>query len=297
MEKDTARKKCTVPKGNVNARKRAATRKKLEKDITSEEALLELNLMSDFLFSAVMEDKEACEYLISKLLGKKVMVVDNKTQFSIRSIDKHSIVYDILVRDENGVLYDVEINTDDGGDHEKRVRYYISSIDQYFLNKGAEYKELPELYLLYITKKDPFKLNKNHYEVVQSIKGTRTKYNNGVHIHYFNLEAKDPKNPELTELLEYFEHSDLNDMRFGALSKAVNFHKDIKKGGKKMCKVIEDYAWQQAQKYGEEQRSKGKLEEKLEIIKEMLNDGMALEKALKYAKLDARTYEKYKAEQ
>lgn len=44
-----------------------------------------------------------------------------------------------------------------------------------------------------------------------------------------------------------------------------------------MCKIILDYV----------------IEDKIEAVKDMLADGIPLEKALKYEKLDRETYENY----
>ncbi len=257
----------------------------------------DLNLMDDILCSAVMEHRDACEYLISALLGRKITLVEHKTQFSIRNIEKHSIVIDVLVKDEDGKLYDVEVNTGEGGFHERRLRYYNAAIDWSYLDKGKQYSELPELYLLYITTEDPFRLNKNHYEVVQSLKGLDVEYSDGVHIHYFNTKVKDDKNQELTELLEYLADSDPRNTEFGALSKTVNYYKVRKEGVEIMCKKVEDYAKKYAKEYGAEQRNEGLIEGKLEMVKNMIDLGYKKSEALKCAGLDDKTYNKYLAKQ
>lgn len=271
-----------------------------------------LNLMDDIFCSAVLEHKDACEYLISALLGKKITLLEYKTQYSIRNIVNHSIVADVLVKDEDSNLYDVEVNTGDGGFHERRLRYYNAAIDWSYLDKGKKYQELPDLYMLYITTEDPFKdlgLNKNHYEVVQSLKGTDAGYSDGVHIHYFNTQVKDDDNRELTELLDYMANTKADSDKFGALSDRVSYYKIQRKGVESMCKIVEEYAVEYAKRYAEkyaanyaaEQRKEGEIEgrreTKLELVEMMINDGFSLEKALRYAKLDRQTYEKYLKEQ
>ena len=67
----------------------------------------QFNLMDDTFFSVVMEHNDAAEYLLTQLLGKPVKVVENKTQYSIRNVESHSIVLDTLVEDEDHNLYDV----------------------------------------------------------------------------------------------------------------------------------------------------------------------------------------------
>ena len=286
--------------------------KKPRKRRSEEEIIVsELNLMDDFLFSAVMEHKEACEFLISALLGIKVTVLEQKTQFSIRNIENHSIIYDVLVKDIYGKLYDVEINTGSGGCPEKRVRYYTSAIDWAFFDKGGDYKDIPEMYLLYITEEDPFKFGSNHYEVEQSLgkysrnRKSKKKYDNGVHVHYFNLEVKDKDNRELTALLQYLGKSDPNNTKFGALSEKVYYYKVHEEGVRYMCKQLEEYVIKERNK-GEikgraeglaEGKAEGKLESKIEMVTNMLNLGYKKSEALKCAGIDAKTYNKYLAKQ
>ena len=121
--------------------------------------------MDDIFFSVVMRDKDACEYLLSKLLGKQIRVIENKTQYSLRNIENHSVILDAHIEDEEHKLYNVEVQLEDNDDLGRRMRYYQSALDWSYLEKGAEYSSLPEMYMIFITKFDPFKRNKNHYEV------------------------------------------------------------------------------------------------------------------------------------
>lgn len=52
-----------------------------------------------------------------------------------------------------------------------------------------------------------------------------------------------------------------------------------------MCKLVEDYA--------KEREELGKINGKVETVKNMLKDNVPLETALKYAKIDKETFEKY----
>lgn len=98
-------------------------------------------------------------------------------------------------------LYNVEVNTYDDDDHAKRIRFYSSMIDSSSLNAGKPYRDLTDLYMIYISTKDPFadendkeRKLKNHYEIKQYVDGLNIPYDNGLHIHYFNTEVKDDDN-------------------------------------------------------------------------------------------------------
>ncbi len=250
----------------------------------------QFNLMDDTFFSVVMEHNDAAEYLLTHLLGKKVRIIENKTQYSIRNIENHSIVLDALIEDEEHNIYDVEVQIGDKKNHERRIRYYRTAIDWSYLEKGKDYSELPELYMIFISDFDPFQMSKVHYEIAQYIEGTDRKYDSGVHIHYFNTKVND--GTFVAEILQYMKHSDPKNDRFGALSKQVNYHK-VQGGMGDMCKAVEEYAKEYAKKYAKEMEEKGKIEGKIETVKNMLKDGLSIDKALKYADIDRLTYDKY----
>ncbi len=242
--------------------------------------------VDDTFFSVIMEHNDAAEYLLTQLLGKPIKVIENKTQYSIRNAESHSIVLDALVKDEDNNIYDVEVQVGDKKNHERRIRYYRTAIDWSYLEKGKDYSELPELYMIFISDFDPFEMNKVHYELVTHIKGTEREYNNGVHIHYFNTKVKD--GTFLSELMQYLANSDPNRNQFGALSKQVNYHKVQNEEVDYMCKAVEEYA---ARK-----KKEGMIEKQIRTIKNMLKDNVPLELALKYTELDKATYEKYSKE-
>ncbi len=261
----------------------------------------QFNLMDDTFCSVVLEDKAACEYLLTALLGKPIKVIENKTQYSIRNLENHSIVLDALVEDEEHNLYDVEIQTEDEKNCERRMRYYCTAIDWSYLEKGKKYSELPELYMIFISNFDPFEENKNYYEIKQYVGNSNRPYCDGIHRLYFNTAVKDDS--ELSKLLQYLRKSDAGNTDFGALSQAVNYYKIRNEGVDNMCKAVEDYARELAKDYEKklakeyaEERAKlarENIENAVKNVKMMLDDGVSIEKALKYANIDLQTYEKY----
>lgn len=279
------------------------------------ELVSQFNLMDDIFFSVVLEDNAACEYLLTALLGKRVKVLENKTQYSIRNIENHSIVLDAFVEDEDHNLYDVEIQVSDNKDHARRIRYYRTAIDWSCLEKNKKYVALPELYMIFISDFDPFDLGEIHYEIEQRIKGFDKPYSDGVHILYYNTAADDD-GTDLAKLMQYLKKSDAGCEKFGALSRQVNYHKVINEGVDGMCKAVEEYAKKYYKEDIEAQKLKSKLEGKLEgrlegkiegklegerentvkIVRGMLEKNIPFETALEYVGIDKQTYEKYVSE-
>lgn len=247
----------------------------------------QFNLMDDTFFAVVMENNDAAEYLLSHLLNKKVKVIENKTQYSIRNAEGHSIVLDALVTDEDNKLYNVEIQVGSRNNHERRIRYYHAAIDWSFLSKGKDYSKLPDLYMIFISEFDPFKKNKVHYKIKHYVEDADLEYDNGIYIHYFNTAVTD--GTFLSELMQYLKLSDPNNNKFGALSKQVNNCKTVNEEVDTMCKAVEEYAERRAI----ERENLGKIMAKVETIDNLINENIPLETALKCANLDKETYEKY----
>lgn len=239
----------------------------------------QFNLMDDNFFSVVMKNKAACEYVLTVLLGKPIKVLENRTQYVIRNLPAHSAELDALVEDDEGHIYDVEIQVENNDDHPKRVRFYQAAIDWSMLEKGRKYQDLPDLYLLFISKFDMWKQGKTKYEIRRTINNTSDVADNGVHEIYYNTVSDEDS--QLTEMLHYFNNSDADDRRFGALSDAVNQQKRTKQGVDSMCKAVEEYARER------------EIIGKVKTVQNLLKMNMTLEDALKAAELDEKTYAEY----
>lgn len=120
----------------------------------------------------------------------------------------------------------------------------------------------------------------------------------------------------MSRLLRYLLDSREGCTEFGALSDAVNNHKTNYEEVEYMSSTFEEYMNKSRAEGVIEGMAKGKLEGlsegiakgkleglsegvakgKLEIVKSMVDDGISLDKALKYAKLDRKTYEAYLAD-
>lgn len=103
----------------------------------------------------------ACQEVVRILLDKPEFVLKEvKAQYSIRNVENHSVVLDILAEDVKRLLVNMEMQVRDDMDHQKRVRYYQASIDVSCLEKGVPYGEISDIYVIYITEKDFLKLEK-----------------------------------------------------------------------------------------------------------------------------------------
>ena len=248
------------------------------------------NLMHDNFFAVVMQHKEAIEVVLRILLQKKTLKVKEvRIQYAMRNIVGHSATLDVLAEDDTGKLYNVEVQVKNDDNYQKRVRYYQANMDISFLNKGKHYKELPELYLIFISTFDIFGKNEVCYEIQRVLKGHNEAVENGVHELYFNTKAKD--DTEISKLLQYFKRTNAGNEDFGALSNTVNYYKDTEEGVSHMCDEVKKYGDERAAEAEERGKALGKASERVQMITTVMkNTNSSLEQALQ---MTGTTMEEY----
>lgn len=227
----------------------------------------QFQLTSDIFFSKVMEDTRACQELVQILTGKDLVIKNVKTQYSIRNMENHSLVLDVLAEDERGRLVNVEIHPQEDEDHVRRSRYHLSSIDISFLEKGTSFDLIPEVYLIYITEKDFIGNNKGIYEIDRLVRGSDIILDNGVHELYVNLRGETDRK-EQKELLRYMVRSEsgYETEVFPNLARRVNLLKEEKEGIEIMCDIMEKERARGKAEGKAEGKVEGKAEGKAEII-------------------------------
>lgn len=236
------------------------------------ELVRSFTMFDDDFFAMVMEDKAAAQEVLRVLTEIPDLVVKEiKTQYSIRNLGTHSVVLDALAEDSRHKLYNLELQVADQDDHQKRVRYYQSNIDISYLDKGKNYEELPEVYLIYMTKFDLFKMGRTKYVVDRVISGTDVVLDNGAHELYINAANHD--GTAVAELMQFFTETGTRKQQFPELSNRIQYLKEEKKGVTHMCEAV--------RKYGDERedrgRSEGRFESQQQVIQSALKMKMPVE--------------------
>ena len=193
-----------------------------------------------------------------------LVVKEIKTQYSIRNLGTHSVVLDALAEDSRHKLYNLELQVADQDDHQKRVRYYQSNIDISYLDKGKNYEELPELYLIYMTKFDLFHLGQVKYTIYRGIAGTDVILDNGVHELYINAANHD--GTVVAELMEFFTETGTRKQQFPELSGRIHYLKEEQEGVTRMCEAV--------RKYGDEREDRGRSEGMQQGMQKGMQQGM-----------------------
>lgn len=209
-----------------------------------------LNVIDDIFFQKIAEDREVCEEILRILLEMpKLKVIQCQVQRFLRNNGAHSVILDALCELNDGSMANIEVQKADDDDHQKRVRFNQSNIDTVFTEKGIRYEDLPDVYMVFISKFDIFEKGRVVYHIDRVIRETGDVVSNGVHEIYANIAVDDGS--EIAELMQFFKKSEGINAKFPKLCGRVNYFKQEKAGVKSMKTWFDNYL---AEEKAEERR-------------------------------------------
>lgn len=117
-----------------------------------------LRISNDFMFAKVMRNPELCKGMLERLLDIQIDHIEYPEEQKAIDIskDSKSVRLDVYLKDENGTVYNVEIQTTHSKNLPKRTRYYAGMIDLNAIEKGVDYSELPQSFVIFICTFDAF---------------------------------------------------------------------------------------------------------------------------------------------
>lgn len=212
------------------------------------EKVQRLRPIDDVFFERLMENKKVCQEILRVILNDDKLIVKTVVaQRGIQNLFGRSVRLDALCILGNGEICNIEVQKSDNDDHVKRVRYNASLITANKTPKGSDFSSVPTLLMVFISRFDIFKKNRNIYHVHSVITDEGMGYemvNNGLSEVYVNTAVKD--GTTLSELMECFEKEKVDNTKFPNLTKEVKYYKENKKGVSRMCQIVEDYAQEKA---------------------------------------------------
>ncbi len=250
-------------------------------------------LDDDFLTKCFEGDPKYIQLVLRIVLEMPdLVVVDVRTQVFVENLLHRSVRLDIVATDSAGRKINVEIQRSDKGAGRKRARYNSSMMDANLLRKGADFAELPETYVVFITEHDVIGDGQPLYKVERFISGSNKKFEDGSHIVYVNGAYRDET--PIGKLMHDFSCTDPANMHYEMLAERVRFFKESKEGIAIMCKAMEDM---RNESLREGMREGMREEKKLTVLRMLEMGKYALEEVAIISGLSLEEVEKLQAGQ
>ncbi len=247
--------------------------------------LARMNLMDDQFFQKVVQDLACCEEILRIILQMPdLKVLSNQVERTIPNVTNKSVKLDLICEDHDGNIINVEVQKANDTDHQKRVRYNMACVDTLSAEKGTDYADLPDVYVIFISAFDIFKLGKTIYHVQRILHETGTIVENGTHEIYVNTAIDDGS--DIAQLMQYFKNSTGIHPLFEKLSSQVYYYKESPEGVNGMASVFDEVR-EEALNEGRKEMAIALLKEKVfsthkiaELTKLPLAEVEALQKAI-----------------
>ena len=240
-----------------------------------------LRIIDDAMFRLVAERKEVCQEMLRTLLDRPQLTVLRVTPQCVITSLHREIILDVLCVMEDGAYMNIEMQKGSGNDDIRRNRFYAASTTAAYTPKGADFSDIPQVTILYITEYDALHNGQmiTHVKRCMETDDSYVPVDDGEDIFFVNTVVRDGS--DRCELLQLFLRRDVfEEEKFPELSKAVKYFKETEGGFGEMCKTVEDYAKDYAEEREKIGRLEGLAEGRSEAIRKMLQSGISREMIL-----------------
>ena len=245
-------------------------------------------LMSDIFMRNVFKQRECLEYVLQVIMEKQdLRVIDQIIQKDYKNLQGRSAIMDCVARDSEGKQFDVEIQQDNEGASPKRARYHSGLMDMNTLNPGQDFDELPESYVIFITRDDILGYDFPIYHIDRHIKEADDSFQDEAHIIYVN--SRKQEDTELGRLMHDLHCKNADEMHSPVLAKRVHELKDTQKGVELMCHEMEKI-YSEGMESGEK---RGELKAKKETALSLAEMGLPVEKIAKAVNHNVKDVQKW----
>ena len=119
----------------------------------------DLTFSDHYMFEKVLQNAEICKELLERLLHIQIARLEYPEVEKTISpyYETKGVRLDVYIKDSNKI-FDIELQNETDCSLGLRTRYYQSMLDTDNLLKGQHYSELPDSYIIFICKNDPFQL-------------------------------------------------------------------------------------------------------------------------------------------
>ena len=249
-------------------------------------------LMSDIFMRNVFKKRECLEYVLQVIMEKQDFhVIDQIIQKDYKNLQGRSAVMDCVAKDSTGKQFDVEIQQDNEEASPKRARYHSGLMDMNTLNPGQDFEELPESYVIFITRDDILGYGLPIYHIDRQIKELEEAFQDEAHIIYVNSKKQD--DTQLGRLMHDLHCKKADEMHSPILAKRVYELKETQKGVELMCHEMEKI-YSEGMESGEKRGIEmGELKAKKETILSLAEMGIPVDKIAKAVNLSEKDVQKW----
>ena len=197
-----------------------------------------LNPIDDLMFRKLAEDKEFCQEILRVILeDAKLTVLESVPQWTGTNLQGRSVILDAKCVKGNGGQVDIEIQKANDDDHQRRVRYNGAVLTTNIANPGTNFKDVPDVCVVFISMFDIFGGNLPLYHVDRIIRETGKIVANGFEEIYVNTKIKN--NSEISELMEVFVKDNVYNSKFPKTSDGKHRYKETEGCLNVMCEIME----------------------------------------------------------
>ena len=232
----------------------------------------ELDFTDNFMFCKILQnDKDLCRRMLEILLGieiDRVKVLESEKTIDL-FYDSRSVRLDVYAKNSKQA-FDLEMQTCNYDNLLLRARYYQGAMDQEEMERSDDFSKLKDSYVIFLCKDDPIGLGGYVYTKESFFKEYPTEiYNDKTHIVFYNSRAFNKvEDKELRNVLEFIYNANSNSEFTDELVKSVDDAKvrpEWRKEYMKFSEVLKNNS--------------------LKIAKNMLEDGVPIEKIIQYTNL------------
>ena len=259
------------------------------------EKIKHFTIMNDIFMRNVLKETSCTEYILQVIMNKKELkVIDQTLQKDYKNLQGRSAILDCVAKDAENNHFNVEIQGENDGASPKRARYHCGLLDMNLLNPGDLFDNLPETYVIFITKNDVLGYNQPISHIQRRIKETEDIFQDGQHILYVNSKKQD--DTELGRLMHDLHCKEADKMYSNVLSARVQQLKETTEGVNQMCQELEEIYNEGEQSGFLRGEQSGELKKARETALTLLDMGMPAEQIAKAVNLSIETVQNWIAE-
>ena len=255
------------------------------------EKIKHFTIMNDIFMRNVLKELSCTEYILQVIMNKKeLQVIDQTLQKAYKNLQGRFAILDSVAKDAENNFFNVEIQGENDGASPKRARYHCGILDMNLLKPSDLFDNLPETYVIFITKNDVLGYNLPINHIRRRSNETGEIFEDGQHILYVNSKKQD--DTELGRLMHDLHCKEADKIYSIVLSARVQQLKETTEGVNQMCQELEEI-------YNEGEQSgvqKGELKKARETTLALLEMGMSSEQIAKAVNLSIETIQNWISE-